>query len=292
MKRGITGPIILAVWAAQSAFSADLDDRHLSVIPRTPAELASIARATDLTSDFTKPEPFEALPGGTATVPSRATADAFSQPSATMNFANELDFRAGNGLLSSPLFPDPTGDCTVSQPNCRNAPNGKNPGLRNGREVDQASLNLITHHSRNLAVSTRQSANATDVLAGKQVFYALGCPSCHNPKFATNRLVGQSMQSFKLIWPYTDLLLHDMGPDLADNRPEARATGREWHTPPLWGIGLTHTISGQASFLHDGRERTLSEAILWHGGEAAASRKAVIALSKADHTLIKFLESL
>ena len=96
-----------------------------------------------------------------------------------------------------------------------------------------------------------------------------------------------------MIWPYTDLLLHDMGPGLADNRPEARATGREWRTPPLWGIGLTEQVSGHTYFLHDGRARSLLEAILWHGGEAQRHRNAVVDMPPEDRdALIKFLESL
>ena len=131
------------------------------------------------------------------------------------------------------------------------------------------------------------------MLRGKQVFYDAGCAACHRPKFVTDRLADQPEQSFQLIWPYTDLLLHDMGEGLADHRPEARATGTEWRTAPLWGIGLTETVTGKASFLHDGRARTLLEAVLWHGGEAQAARDAVVALPKADRdALVRFLESL
>ena len=114
-----------------------------------------------------------------------------------------------------------------------------------------------------------------------------------HPKFVTDRLAGRPEQSFQLIWPYTDLLLHDMGEELADDRPEVRASGREWRTPPLWGIGLTELVTGRQSFLHDGRARTLLEAVLWHGGEARASRDTVARLPKAERdALIRFLESL
>ncbi|MEC8795514.1 MAG: di-heme oxidoredictase family protein, partial [Pseudomonadota bacterium] len=120
-----------------------------------------------------------------------------------------------------------------------------------------------------------------------------GCTSCHTPKFVTNRLNDQPEQSFQLIWPYTDLLLHDMGAGLADNRPEGRANGQEWKTPPLWGIGLTEQVNGHTQFLHDGRARSLLEAILWHGGEAQAARDHVVDLSAEDrNALIEFLESL
>ena len=95
------------------------------------------------------------------------------------------------------------------------------------------------------------------------------------------------------IWPYTDLLLHDMGDGLADNRPEGKANGREWRTAPLWGIGLTQTVNGHTNFLHDGRARSLLEAILWHGGEAQDSRDAVTAIPRAERdALLTFLESL
>jgi CxxC motif-containing protein (DUF1111 family) len=130
-------------------------------------------------------------------------------------------------------------------------------------------------------------------LRGKEIFTTAQCAACHTPKHVTNRLDGQPEQSFQLIWPYTDLLLHDMGPALADNRPEARATGTEWRTSPLWGIGLTGQVSGHTQFLHDGRANSLLEAILWHGGEAQAARDAVVALPKPDReALIAFLESL
>jgi CxxC motif-containing protein (DUF1111 family) len=125
------------------------------------------------------------------------------------------------------------------------------------------------------------------------MFYDTGCAACHTPSFVTHRLKDQPEQSFQLIWPYTDLLLHDMGPGLADNRPEARANGREWRTPPLWGIGLTEQVSGHTYFLHDGRARSFLEAILWHGGEAQRQKDAVIDMPTADRdALVRFLESL
>jgi CxxC motif-containing protein (DUF1111 family) len=99
--------------------------------------------------------------------------------------------------------------------------------------------------------------------------------------------------SHQLIWPYTDMLLHDMGEGLADNRPEGAASGSEWRTPPLWGIGLTETVSGHTLFLHDGRARDVTEAILWHGGEGEAARDKFAALSKEDReTLLAFVNSL
>ena len=113
------------------------------------------------------------------------------------------------------------------------------------------------------------------------------------PKQVTHRLGGQPEQSFQLIWPWSDFLLHDMGPGLADDRPEWLATGREWRTAPLWGIGLTNAVSGHTNLLHDGRARGLLEAVLWHGGEAQSARDAFAALPEEDReTLIAFVSSL
>lgn len=200
---------------------------------------------------------------------------------------------AGDMGLSTPLHPNPWGDCTAAQTGCMAAIHGQEPGLRDGLEVDGPSLDLVTFYARNLGVPARRDVDDPEVLRGKAVFHAAQCAACHVPNAVTNRLDGQEAQSFQLIWPYTDLLLHDMGAGLADNRPEARATGAEWRTPPLWGIGLTAQVSGQTEFLHDGRARNLLEAILWHGGEGQAARDAVVALPTAERdALIAFLESL
>ncbi len=200
---------------------------------------------------------------------------------------------AGDMGLSNPLHPQPFGDCTPMQDRCLNAPHGEEPGQRDGLEVDGPSLDLVSFYARNLGVPARRGAGDPQVLRGKAVFHQLGCANCHTPKHVTHRLEDRPEQSFQLIWPYTDLLLHDMGPDLADNRPEGRATGTEWRTPPLWGVGLTKAVSGHTRFLHDGRAGSLLEALLWHGGEAAAARDGVVALPASDREdLILFLESL
>ncbi|MEH6776026.1 MAG: di-heme oxidoredictase family protein, partial [Cereibacter changlensis] len=200
---------------------------------------------------------------------------------------------AGDMGISNPLFPAHSGECTAAQTACLAAPTGAEPGVRDGLEVDAAGLDLVAFYARNLAVPERRGLDDPQVLRGKQVFHDSGCAACHRPKFVTHRLEGQPEQSFQLIWPHTDMLLHDMGEGLADNRPEARADGREWRTPPLWGIGLTEQVSGHSHFLHDGRARTLLEAVLWHGGEAEAARQRVISLPKPDRdALIAYLESL
>ncbi len=200
---------------------------------------------------------------------------------------------AGDMGLSTPLNPDPWGDCTVAVATCIDAPHGQEPEVRDGLEVDGESLDLVTFYSRNLGVPERRGVGDPVVLKGKEVFYSAGCQACHTPKHVTHRLDSQPEQSFQLIWPYTDLLLHDMGPGLADNRPEGRATGTEWKTPALWGIGLTEQVSGHSQLLHDGRARSVLEAILWHGGEAQPQRDTVAALSTEDReALLAFLESL
>jgi CxxC motif-containing protein (DUF1111 family) len=198
---------------------------------------------------------------------------------------------AGDIGISNPLFPDPWGECTEAQAACRAGPHGD--GDDRVYEIDGEGLDLVTFYSRNLAVPARRDVSDAEVLRGKEVFYDTGCTSCHTPAYVTHRLEDQPEQSFQLIWPYTDMLLHDMGEGLADNRPEARATGREWRTAPLWGVGMTERVSGHTYFLHDGRARSLLEAVLWHGGEAQAQRDAVVEMAPEDRAaLIEFLESL
>ena len=197
--------------------------------------------------------------------------------------------------ISNPMFDNAAGDCTLAQETCLGAPHGdvSNGADATGFEIDQPSLDLVAFYSRNLAVPARRDPDRAEVLRGKQVFHDTGCIGCHVPKFVTHRLTDRPEQSFQLIWPHSDFLLHDMGPGLADDRPEGVATGREWRTAPLWGIGLTGQVNGHTRFLHDGRARSLLEAVLWHGGEAQAQRDAVIDMPPEDRAaLIKYLESL
>ena len=193
--------------------------------------------------------------------------------------------------ISNPLFTAGFGECTDLQADCQAAIHGD--GDDRVYEIGEEGLDLVTFYSRNLAVPARRVADDPEVLRGKEVFHTAGCPACHRPAMVTHRLKDQPEQSFQLIWPYTDLLLHDMGEGLADHRPEARATGTEWRTAPLWGIGLTQQVSDHSYFLHDGRARSLLEAILWHGGEAQAQRDAVAEMPPEDRAaLIRYLESL
>jgi CxxC motif-containing protein (DUF1111 family) len=135
------------------------------------------------------------------------------------------------------------------------------------------------------------------VLAGQKLFAQAQCAACHRPSYVTAegpfpRLASKALAGQR-IHPYTDLLLHDMGDGLADGRPDFLANGRQWRTPPLWGIGLLRDVNGHQRLLHDGRADGVLEAILWHGGEAQASRDAVLRLRKTERdALVRFVESL
>ena len=165
--------------------------------------------------------------------------------------------------------------------------------LYDENEVADSVLFAVAFYMRSLAVPARRNINDPAVKHGKQLFMDARCSSCHIPMSQTGVSVDFPEVSNQTIFPYTDILLHDMGPGLADNRPTFDATGQEWRTSPLWGIGLTQAVNGHNNFLHDGRARTLEEAILWHDGEAAASRQIFLAMPAADRAdLIAFLNSL
>ncbi|WP_350333230.1 di-heme oxidoredictase family protein [Coralliovum pocilloporae] len=194
--------------------------------------------------------------------------------------------------ISTPEVPANWGDCTENQPSCRNLPHGEQAHL-GVSEAPEPVMDLVTFYSKNLAVPVRREEGEANVLAGKKLFYETGCVACHHPKYVTSRKAEQKEHRFQLIWPYSDFLLHDMGEGLADNFPEGAANGREWRTPALWGLGLTQKINPNAGFLHDGRARTLEEAILWHGGEAEGARNRFMELDNLDRRkLIRFLSSL
>lgn len=165
--------------------------------------------------------------------------------------------------------------------------------LNDDVEVSDSILQAVTFYIKTLSVPARRNVTDATVLRGKELFAETGCVSCHVPTLQTAVNVAFAAISNQTIHPYTDLLLHDMGDELSDKRPDYLASGNEWRTPPLWGIGLTQKVNGHTNFLHDGRARNLMEAILWHGGEGAKSRNRVRALRKSDRdALIRFLESL
>lgn len=195
-------------------------------------------------------------------------------------------FNSDMGLTTSYR---PKEDCTQTQQGCLEQPSGGDPDV----EVNDTIVDKVSFYVRTLAVPARRNAKDATVLKGKRLFHQAGCASCHTPRFKTGTLENFPELSNQTIRPYTDLLLHDMGKGLADHRGDYKASGREWRTPPLWGIGLIETVNGHTTFLHDGRARSLMEAILWHGGEAAAARDRVRQMPKADRqALITFLNSL
>ncbi|RKU07535.1 thiol oxidoreductase [Candidatus Poribacteria bacterium] len=160
-------------------------------------------------------------------------------------------------------------------------------------ELSDEILDVVTFYVQTLAVPARRNLNDPIVQRGEELFESAKCSGCHIPTLETGSLSGVPEVSNQTIQPFTDLLLHDMGPGLADYRPDFLASGSEWRTPPLWGIGLVKVVNGHTNFLHDGRARGLLEAILWHGGEAEQSREAVQGMSASDRdALIAFLESL
>jgi CxxC motif-containing protein (DUF1111 family) len=202
----------------------------------------------------------------------------------TLNQQNAHAFLQDMGLTSSLL---PSDGCTEAQSACRQAPHGGEP------EVSDNIMSMVLFYTRNLAVPARRQVDDAQVLAGKTLFHRAGCQGCHTPSFVTAAEAAEPELANQTIRPYTDLLLHDMGDGLADGRDEFLANGRQWRTAPLWGIGLTETVSGHTQFLHDGRARNLLEAIAWHGGEAEAAKQRVLQFSSEERAaLLAFLNSL
>ena len=178
-------------------------------------------------------------------------------------------------------------NCTTAQADCLGAIHGGVP------EIDEDDLLKVALYSSVLAVPAQRDRDEPQVGRGEQLFYAARCDSCHTPTLQTGTHPTIAALSNQTIHPYTDLLLHDLGEGLADGRPDFEATGSEWRTPPLWGIGLFETVNGHTNYLHDGRARDLLEAVLWHDGEARSSRDAVLNMSAAEvDALLAFLRSL
>lgn len=191
---------------------------------------------------------------------------------------------AGDMGLTSSLVPRT--DCMESQ-GCESFPAGGAP------EVSDEIADFVTFYASSLAVPMRRHMDDPAVKQGAERFNSLGCAGCHTPHHRTAADTPRAALAGQEIWPYSDLLLHDLGDALADHRSEFKADGREWRTPPLWGIGLAQTVNPRAGFLHDGRARTLEEAILWHGGEAEAATQHYRDLPADQRAeLLRFLESL
>jgi CxxC motif-containing protein (DUF1111 family) len=160
-------------------------------------------------------------------------------------------------------------------------------------EISTTELDQMNRYVSLLGVAARRDLTNTEALRGEQLFQTASCTACHTPQLTTSPYHPMAELRNQTIRPFTDLLLHDMGPGLADNMGEDGAGGAEWRTAPLWSIGLTAGVSGGEAYLHDGRARTLEEAILWHGGEAERSKEVFRKLPTADRAaLLKFLKSL
>jgi CxxC motif-containing protein (DUF1111 family) len=203
-----------------------------------------------------------------------------NQPSVKQQVAAAF---AGDLGVTSSLFPNE--NCPEGF-DCSGYPNG---GLQ---EIIDDKLRKVTIYSSTLGVPARRNHNQQEVLEGKQLFNTIKCASCHIPKMTTGTHAIPALEN-QIIRPYTDLLLHDMGKGLSDNATDFKATGNEWRTPPLWGIGLIETVNGHTNLLHDGRARNIEEAILWHGGEAEDSKLAFINLSSVERQkILAFIKSL
>ncbi len=195
------------------------------------------------------------------------------------------DAMLGDLGITSSLHPRE--NCSAVQHACRRAPDGGRPEL-----IDD-ELAALTFYLSHLAAPARRHRDDPAVRRGEQLFERIGCTLCHQPQQRTRGDAASPHLSGITFFPYTDLLLHDMGDGLADGRPDFAASGREWRTSPLWGLGLVELINEQPSYLHDGRARTLTEAILWHGGEARAARQRFRALVRDDRAALEqFLRSL
>jgi CxxC motif-containing protein (DUF1111 family) len=160
-------------------------------------------------------------------------------------------------------------------------------------EVSLKSIQDLVFYLHTLKVPLQRNAEDGEVQAGKNIFRQLACNACHKEEFKTGYAPVAALSN-KVFYPYSDFLLHDMGPGLDDGYTEGTASTAEWRTPALWGLGLSANSQGGNYFLmHDGRARSIEDAILLHGGEGEKSKNLFSALSAADKTaLIKFLESL
>ena len=191
----------------------------------------------------------------------------------------------GDMGVNSNLFPEQ--NCPPVQTICAKQLPGNLPEIID-HEIDAVELWL-----QGLAVPARRDVNDSGVRRGAELFAKAQCAVCHVADLKTGKFANLPQLSDQVFHAYTDMLLHDMGDGLADGRPDFAAGPRDWRTPPLWGLGLSQTVSGSTAMLHDGRARSVSEAILWHGGEAEGSREAFRDMSRQDReALVKFVEAI
>ena len=197
-------------------------------------------------------------------------------------------FSADIGITTD-VFPDE--GCAVAQTECLDMQSGSETAGE--PEIPEDDLRKLVLYSSTLAVPVQRNADDPQIIRGQTLFDQANCTTCHTPTQQTGEHPTIPALSNQTVHPFTDLLLHDMGEGLADDLSDFDATGREWRTPPLWGIGLFETVNGHTNYLHDGRARNLEEAVLWHGGEAQSSKEKFMALTKEEReALLAFLGSL
>lgn len=198
----------------------------------------------------------------------------------------QQDAGAAIGDMGITTSPNPQENCPQMQEECAQAISGGEP------EMTDFQLERLVFYTQTLAPPARRDVDDPAVRHGADLFVKAQCSACHTPQIKTGEHEIEQL-SHQHIQPFTDLLLHDMGEGLADNRSDYAANGREWRTPPLWGIGLVEIVNKHTNFLHDGRARNIEEAILWHGGEAASARSRFVGMSKEEREdLLKFINSL
>ena len=207
------------------------------------------------------------------------------------NVATVAEQNAGAALgdmgITSTL--NPKDNCPAAQEACVRAAATHNDNV----EFQEDFFKELTRYVRLIGVPAQRDATAPEVIKGAGLFRGIGCVQCHASTLVTGADALFTELQNQTIHPYSDLLVHDMGPGLADNRSDYAASGSEWRTPPLWGIGLTAEVTDDEYYLHDGRARNLAEAILWHGGEAQAARDTFAALpADSRAALLRFLQSL
>jgi len=210
-----------------------------------------------------------------------------NQPSLAQQVAGAFN---GDMGITTKLFPKQ--NCPIIQTACAASPSG-GENDPDGVEAGDFVYHGVLVYTQTLGVPKRRNPTDPAVVAGEKVFHQVGCAGCHVPSFTTGNDSPVSALRNQTFYPYSDFLLHDMGPDLADNRPDFLATGSEWRTPPLWGLGMIPKVNKHQNLLHDARARGVEEAILWHGGEAAASREAFKKASADDRkNLVSFINDL
>lgn len=223
-----------------------------------------------------------ALPG-----PVKGRANRVFEPFDGREVVGRFGWKASTGSLHHQIASAFFSDLGVTS---RHFP-GERPDER--PELDTDTFLLALNYQFGLGVPARRNTESSTVRRGEQLFAQAQCAQCHRAQPYTTGKGWFPALSRQTIRPYTDLLLHDMGPGLADGRPDAQASGSQWRTPPLWGIGLLHQVNGHQRLLHDGRARGVLEAILWHGGEAQAARDRVLAMPRRDReALVQFVNSL